>query len=177
MTKATIPAAALSFLAALAILLLSRVEHTRSIRPSFIINIYLLTSVAFDAVQARTLFLRHDNSTILGLFMANIAIKLALLVLESINKRRCLRSPYKNYSPEATSGIFSRSFFWWIIPLLATGFRKLITLNDLFITDNALKSEVLFEEMQISWSKCKYCSISLVSNADFVQIEILENMP
>lgn len=155
MTRATIPSAILSFLAAFAILFLSRLEHSRSIQPSFILSVYLFTSVVFDAVQARTLFLRHDKPVVLGLFSTNIAIKLVLLGLESKTKRTYLRAPYKNFSPEATSGIFNRSFFWWINPILATGFRKLITLDDLFVTDTSLKSEVLLEEIQASWHKCK----------------------
>lgn len=155
-TRVTVPSAVLSFLAAFAILFLSRFEHTRSVQPSFILSIYLLASVVFDAVQVRTLFLRNDKPAILGLFTANVAIKLALLVLESQSKRRYLRAPYNTYSPEATSGIFNRSFFWWINPILVTGFGKLLTLDDLFATDSSLKSEVLLEDIQVSWTKCKY---------------------
>jgi ATP-binding cassette subfamily C (CFTR/MRP) protein 1 len=159
-TRATVPSAALSFLAAVAILLLSLLEDSRSVKPSFVLNIYLLASVVFDAVQARTLYLRHEKSAILGLFTTSIAIKFALLVVESRSKRQWLRPPYNSYSPEATSGIFSRSFFWWINPILTTGFRKLITLDDLFTTDISLKSEVLLDEIEASWAKCKSCSAS-----------------
>lgn len=159
-TRATVPSTVLSFLAAVDILLLSRLEHSRSVKPSFVLNIYLLASVVFDAVQARTLFLRHDKSAILGLFTTGIAIKFALLAVESRSKRQWLRAPYNGYSPEATSGIFNRSFFWWINPILTTGFRKLITLDDLFTTDISLKSEVLIGEIEASWAKCKSCNAS-----------------
>ncbi|KAF4624451.1 hypothetical protein G7Y89_g13720 [Cudoniella acicularis] len=60
-TQATVPSAVLSFLAALAILFLSHLEHSRSVQPSFILSVYLLASVSFDAVQVRTLFLRKDE--------------------------------------------------------------------------------------------------------------------
>lgn len=177
MTRVTVPSAVLSFLAVCAILLLSRLEHSRSVRPSFILNVYLFASSVFDAVQVRTLFLRHDKPAILGLFTANIAIKLALLVLESKSKRKSLRPPYNNFSPEATSGIFNRSFFWWINPILATGFRTLITLDDLFATDSSLESDVLLEEMKISWSQCM-CSITPCSpfTTDILQTELPEDM-
>lgn len=155
-TRATVPSAVLSFLASFAILFLSRLEYSRSVQPSFILSIYLLASAVFDAIQVRTLFLRHDKPEILGLFTTNIAVKLVLLILECQSKQKFLRPPYNNYSPEATSGILNRSFFWWINPILATGFRKLITLDDLFVTDSSLNSEILLDEMQISWTKCKY---------------------
>jgi ATP-binding cassette subfamily C (CFTR/MRP) protein 1 len=155
-TQAAVPSASLSLLAALAILILSRLEDNRSIRPSFLLNIYLLVSVVFDAVQVRTLYLRHDDSKILGLFTASIFTKSALLLLESRSKRIYLRPPYSTYSPEETSGIFNISFFWWLSPILASGFRKLLTLDDLFTTDNALLSEPLGEQMQQSWNKCRY---------------------
>ena len=159
MTRATIPSAVLSFLAAFAILFLSHLEHSRSTKPSVVLSVYLLVSVVFDATELRTLFLRHDKSVILCLSTANIAIKLILIALESTSKRAYLKTPYRSYPPEATSGIFSRSFFWWINPILAKGFRKLITLDDLFTIDASLKSEVLLDNIQISWGKCKFTKL------------------
>src|SRR6187402_1660125 len=154
-TRAAVPSAALSFLVAITILPLSGLEDSRAVQPSFLLNIYLLLSVIFDAVQVRTLFLRHDDRAILGLFTASISIKAILLLLESKSKRGYLRAPYATHSPETTSGIFNRTFFWWINPILATGFRKILTLDDLFKTDVALLSEALQDRMQRSWIKCK----------------------
>lgn len=154
MTRATVPSAVLSFLASVVVLFLSRFEHSRAVRPSSLLIAYLLVSVAFDAVQVRTLFLRHDESSILGLFTTNVALKLILLLFESMNKRRYLRAPYNSYPPESTSGLFGRSFFWWLNPMLATGFRTLMTLDDLFVPDKALQSEPLGEQMKKSWNKC-----------------------
>ncbi|KAH7420082.1 putative multidrug resistance protein, partial [Cadophora sp. MPI-SDFR-AT-0126] len=152
-TLATLPSSALSFAAAIAILLLSGLEDSRAVQPSFILSIYLLSTLLFDAVQVRTLYLRHDDPAILGLFTASVAIKAVLLILESRSKRRYLRAPYNAYSPETTGGIFNRSFFWWINPILATGFRRLLTLDDLFQTDASLLSEPLRDRMQKSWDK------------------------
>jgi ATP-binding cassette subfamily C (CFTR/MRP) protein 1 len=142
-TSATLPSAILSFLSALVILCLSNLEHTRTVRPSLILNVYLLGSLVFDAVQVRTLYLRNDDPAILGLFTTNIVIKAALLLLEAKSKRTYLRPPYNTYSPE-------------IRPLLATGFRKMLTLDDLFQTDEGLLSEPLLSQMQDSWAKCMF---------------------
>ncbi|KAH6713295.1 putative multidrug resistance protein, partial [Leptodontidium sp. MPI-SDFR-AT-0119] len=152
-TQATLPSSALSFIAAIAVLLLTGLEDSRAVQPSLLLSIYLLATLSFDAVQIRTLYLRHDNYAILGLFTASVAIKAVLLVLESRSKRSYLSAPYNVYSPETTGGIFNRSFFWWINPILVTGFRRLLTLDDLFQTDASLLSEPLGDRMQASWSK------------------------
>ena len=159
-TRATIPSSALSFAAAIAILLLSGLEDSRAVRPSLIISIYLLSTLIFDAVQARTLYLRHDDPGILGLFTTSVAVKAILLILESRSKRRYLRAPYNAYSPETTGGIFNRSVFWWINPILATGFRRLLTLDDLFQTDASLLTEPLRNRMQKCWDRCEYPHLS-----------------
>jgi ATP-binding cassette, subfamily C (CFTR/MRP), member 1 len=161
-TRATIPAAALSFGASLAVTVLSWFEHSRAIRPSTLLNLYLLFSLLFDAIQARTLYLRHDNSSILCLFTASIGLKLILLLLEAQSKRAYLKYPYNRFSPETISGIFSHSFFWWLIPVLTTGFKKILTLDDLFATDQELLSEALQTQMQRSWNKC-LCLFSLAN--------------
>jgi hypothetical protein len=155
-TRATLPALILSFLSALAILFVSILEHSRAVRPSSLLNIYLLASLVFDGVQARTLYLRHENGVILGLFTTSIGVKALLLLLESKDKRAHLKAPYNTYPPEATSGIFNTSFFLWLNPVLATGFRKLLTLDDLFRTDNELLSRALRTKTHKYWPKCAY---------------------
>ncbi|TVY83108.1 ABC transporter FUM19 [Lachnellula suecica] len=152
-TPATLPSLILSFLSALAVLLMSVAEHTRAVRPSSLLSIYLLASLAFDVVQARTLYLRNERGIILGLFTANIGIKFVMILLESRSKRGYLRTPYNFYPPEAISGLFSRSFFWWLNPILTTGFRKLLTLDDLFRPDNNLLSKKLQETAKTNWGK------------------------
>jgi ATP-binding cassette subfamily C (CFTR/MRP) protein 1 len=150
LTRAALPSAILSFLAGIALLFLSRLEHSRAIRPSSLINIYLLVSLSFDTVQVRTLYLKHVEPAILGLFTADVVIKVVLLLLESMSKRSYLKAPYNSYSPETTSGIFNRSFFWWLNPVVFTGFRKILTLDDLFTSDPELQSEALLHQIQHS---------------------------
>jgi ATP-binding cassette subfamily C (CFTR/MRP) protein 1 len=157
LTKATVPSAVVSFLVAITILFLSTLEDDRSIRPSVLLNVYLIISLVFDAVQVRTLCLRKDDPTILGLFSANIGIKVILLFLESRSKRGYLRAPFNGYSPEVMSGFFSKSFFWWLSPILATGFRRILTLDDLFKPDESISSQVLSKKMHESWSRCLLC--------------------
>jgi len=162
-TKASIPAAALSVAAALAVLLLSALEHSRTLRPSSILNVYLLFSAAFDAVQVRTLYLRKNEQAIASLSAATVGIKLILLVLEALSKRGFLQEPYCSFSPESTSGIVNRSFFWWLSPIFLRGTRKVLTLDDLFVTDQALLSRSWLLKMEHSWDKCEQSRGNLFS--------------
>jgi ATP-binding cassette subfamily C (CFTR/MRP) protein 1 len=168
-TNAAVPAAALSFLAAIAVFLLSVIEHSRAVRPSTSLILYLLATVTTDAVQARTLFLRHENSTLACLSAVLIGLKLCLLLLEAKSKRRFLRSPYRAYPPEATSSIINRSFFWWLNPIFALGLRRILTLDDLFSIDEKLSSRLLRSQMKISWNICKqliYSFLTLYARPD-----------
>jgi len=149
---------------------LSYLEHTRSIRPSTTIILYLLFSTLLDIPQARTLYLRHDSAPIAGVFSAVIAGKLTLLFLETRNKIHCLQEPYKGYPPEALDGVLSRTLLWWLIPLFWKGFKRILTLDDLFAIDPGLSSEALRNSMVENWAKrcelpeillCVICTLNL----------------
>ena len=153
-TGASVPSAALAFVDSIAIFVLISLEHSRSIRPSSLLTLYLLLSLAFDAVQVRTLYLRQETSVILGLSTAVLGSKLCLLLLEVPNKRSYLQLPYKGYSPEATSSVVNRGLFWWLNPLIKNGFNKILTLDDLYATDPELLSERLQRRIEAVWDIC-----------------------
>lgn len=99
------------------------------------------------------MWLQQYNHTIAVIFTVAVAVKTVLLVLEASEKRRILRPEYQAYPPEATSGIFSRFFFWWQIPLFQTGFSKSLSVDDLFQLDRHLASDFLQASMQSAWTK------------------------
>jgi ATP-binding cassette subfamily C (CFTR/MRP) protein 1 len=154
-TPSSIPAAALSVVNALALGQLSYLEHTRALQPSTLITLYLLLSLLFDAAQARTLYLRANSNVLAAVFTASIALKLAMLSLEAQSKRPSLKQSYRNYAREALSGIFNRSFFWWLNPLFIGGFSKVLTLEDLATIDESLASEPLRDRIQMIWDARK----------------------
>lgn len=155
-TSASVPAAGLSFIGTLAIYPLSYMEQTRSVRPSALLEVYLFASLVLDIPQARTLFLRHDEVAIAAVFTASIFAKLTLWVLEAQAKTKHLKNPYKGYPPEATHGVWNRTFFWWLNPLFMKGFKKLLSIEDLYQTDPSLSSTLLRERIQSSWERrCK----------------------
>ena len=79
-----------------------------------------------------------------------------MLTLESTEKRSILEARYKSYPPEATSGTFSRGVFWWLSSLFLTGYRNLLTLEDLFPLQKKLYSQTLQEQFQEAWDRGKY---------------------
>lgn len=80
-------------------------------------------------------------------------MKALILLVEAIEKQFILRLAYKAYPPEATSGVYSRSFFWWLNPLFAKGFTGLIQMEDLFTLDKHLFSERVHERMEAAWNR------------------------
>ena len=151
-TTASVPNAVLTLVGVLALGLLSFVEHQRTIRPSLLVEFYLFLSLLFDSARVRTLWLQRFNSTIAAISTVAFAIRLILLVLEAISKKNILRANCKTPSVEARSGLFAKSFFLWLNPLLRTGYSRSISINDLPALDKHLTSDYLFTKLQIAWT-------------------------
>jgi hypothetical protein len=139
-------AAVLAFVDGFLLLFLSHVEHARSVRPSTIINVYLLFTLLFDCVVARALWLANHDSIISSLFTSTLVIKLIVLTSEAWEKRPILLSQYQHLSPEATSGILARGIFWWLNSFMRTGFARSLTDNDLLPVHDSLVARKLLLE-------------------------------
>ncbi|KAK4157426.1 ABC transporter [Chaetomidium leptoderma] len=154
-TRTTLPAAAFTLLSTLAVFLFSYAEHTRAVRPSSILNTYLLSTLMFDIAHARTLWLRaadQPNHAIAYISVATIVVKSIVLVLEALDKRRLLRPEYRAYPPEATSSIYSRSFFWWLNPLFRQGFGRELDVDDLYVLDKHIQASYCYTRFREAWS-------------------------
>ncbi|KAI1408189.1 P-loop containing nucleoside triphosphate hydrolase protein [Hypoxylon sp. FL1857] len=126
--------------------LVSYLEHTRSPRPSNLLNAYLLITVLLDVAQTRTLWLAsasYDELTFSRLFTTAVSLKALLLILESQHKSRWVRWDAKEHSPEETSGLFGLGAFLWLNRLFLTGYKKILTLDDLYPLDYNMDSERL----------------------------------
>lgn len=164
-TKTSLPASVILAIGILALGLLSYAEHTRSVRPSFILNTYLFCSLLFDIARSRTLWLRSRdtfNDTIAIVTTVAVGVKLALFVLEAVEKRHILKSEYAGYPPEATAGFYNRAVFWWLNPLFKIGFTGVLRVDDLFFLDKELSSERLLTYFEEKWSKGK-CVFYLIA--------------
>ncbi|KAK8046051.1 P-loop containing nucleoside triphosphate hydrolase protein [Apiospora saccharicola] len=154
-TKATLASAVLSLVTAVSLAVLSHLEHAKSIRPSFIINTYLLTTVIFDIARVRTQWLsQRSGDALAGVSTASLVVKFAMTVLESVEKQSLLLEPDHHYSLESTSGVLSRSCFWWLNSLLFAGFRKVLSLEDLPSIHEKVNSAHLSQRIQATWQNC-----------------------
>lgn len=148
----SVTSSSLSFVSGLALALLSYLEHKKSLRPSFSINIYLIAIVLLDIVRVRTRWLDHNNAAA-GVLTASLAVTCAMLVLESLDKRSSFISGGQP-SLDCTSGLFSRSMFWWLNPLLLSGFNNVLSFDDLPSIHEKLGSRALGGKLRASWDSC-----------------------
>lgn len=139
--------AAVAFISALCLIPLSHLEHVKSPRPSMLLSIFLSLTLLLDIAQTRTLWLASNNtaeSTFCRLFTSAVVIKAVCFGLESQHKSKWLRwTDSKQHSPEEWSGFYVLGVFSWLNALFLTGYRKTLTLADLYPLDPALSSEVL----------------------------------
>ncbi|KAJ4863834.1 ABC transporter domain-containing protein [Trichoderma breve] len=152
-TRFSLAAAILNLIAACCIVLLSHIEHVKSIRPSFLLTSYLFTSLLFDAARLRTEWLLSVNVAYAAVLSTSTALKLALLVLENVEKRRILVDSSKEPSTESTSGPFNRGFFIWLNSLLISGWATVLTMHDLPAIYEKLSSEKLAVIFTKRWDK------------------------
>jgi ATP-binding cassette subfamily C (CFTR/MRP) protein 1 len=101
-TQYSIAAGTLSVLDAVAIGLLSFLHHSRSVRPSTLLQLYLSISLLFDIARTRTLWLANTDSLLAGLFTGATVSKLIMLCLETVEKRRILKPAFRNLIREST---------------------------------------------------------------------------
>lgn len=132
-------------------LVASHLEHIRSLRPSAVTNIYFLFTLIFDLARLRTLFTLNASPFVAGCFASMTVLKAIVLVAEATEKRRLVLDWYCNLSPEETSGIYSRSFFIWLNPLMITGFRRFLNDKNLYPIDREMSSVILRQKIEKAW--------------------------
>ncbi|CZR62077.1 related to multidrug resistance protein [Phialocephala subalpina] len=150
-TRASIAASVLTLVDAMGLCALSHAEHLYSIRPSAIINVYLLLTLPFDITRCRALWMLGSTKSVAAAFSSAIGIKVMVLITEAIEKRHILLGRYRYSSPEATSGIYSRSFFFWLNNLMRTGFTRVLSNEDLYPIDDDMTSRFLNDRAQETW--------------------------
>jgi ATP-binding cassette subfamily C (CFTR/MRP) protein 1 len=153
--RATIPSAALSFVGSVILLALSSIEHMRNIRPSWLLNVYLLLTVVFDIARSRSYSLSPDLDAVSTVFTSRVAVKLLLAIIEARPKRRLLLPQFADSPPEAISGPYKRALFWWLNALFKKGYSESLAVDDLFHLDKHLQSDYLHHLLGSSWHRCK----------------------
>ncbi|KAI8295000.1 Baeyer-Villiger monooxygenase [Colletotrichum sp. SAR11_240] len=148
-------AAIASFLACILLCPLLFLEHSRSVRPSDLAIIYLLVSLACDATEFWLAYeggkLYNDDALYMGI--ANLTLKFVLMFAGSRGKASILRSTGEQSSPEEVGGVLSRTFFWWINPILARGSKFVLSGDSLPSLHTELSSEVLRRRALRCWDQ------------------------
>lgn len=128
--------------ASFVIVTLSLYEHTHSIRPTTVLEIYLFLTLLFDIIRTRTLWLIDAGHTGAVVFTSSLVLKAVVLGLEVHGKRGSWINP-EDYlrSREETSGAFGQAFLSWLIHLINTGYRKDLALPDLYPLPHEMQSE------------------------------------
>lgn len=144
-----IASSVLQLVSALFMITVSVVDHSRSPRPSMLLNSYLFLTLLLDIARARTLFLSSDHGSEIiysSVFSASVGLKTGILVLEACQKARWVTWDAKEHSPEETSGIFSLGVFFWLNKLFVAGYRQTFTIESLYPLDSSFDAQALHAE-------------------------------
>lgn len=136
-------ATSMNLVAALSLVVLSSLEHTRSPRPSILIGIYLFITTLFDISRVRTTWLLappHARFLNAPLLTAAVVSKAIILVVEAKGKNEWLVCDRKSLSPEETSGIYSLGVFLWLSTLFLRGYRGVLRMDNLYPLDGSMVS-------------------------------------
>ncbi|KAJ3490415.1 hypothetical protein NLG97_g5784 [Lecanicillium saksenae] len=156
-TNTTLAALSLELVAAIAVGAMIYAEHMRAIRSSAFLALYLLFTVCADAVKSRSYFLRSGMEALGFLAEATAVLRFCLITLQEIPKKSLLvNDDIRAISgPETTSGYFQRAFFIYLHPMLMTGFRQNLTVEDMGKLGVEYSSEVLHLRLKESLARSK----------------------
>ncbi|KAK1995506.1 P-loop containing nucleoside triphosphate hydrolase protein [Colletotrichum falcatum] len=142
-----------SFMACIGLAPLLLFEHSRSLKPSDLGIVYLLVSLACDLAESTKTDSEDATFTFVAPRIANICVKTLLLAIECRRKRTILRRPDGHFSPEELANVLDRIFFWWINPILAQGYRHILTGESLPPMCQKLSSKPLRQQALLAWGQ------------------------
>ena len=141
-TKLSIASASVEFVASLVIVILSRLEHMKAVRPSHLLQFFLLVLPLCHATRLRTLLLMQYSTSLETFASIHTFLSGFLLMLESIDKRALFNSQDdRRLSPEETVGLFEKRLFWYLNEFCQKGYRKVLKPKDLIDVDTDLASK------------------------------------
>ena len=151
-TKLSIASASLEFLGSLFIVSLSQLEHRRAVRPSHLLQFFLLVLLLCDAVRLRTLFLMDYPTSLVTPSSIHTFLTGLLLLLESLDKRELFNTDGdRQLPPEETIGLFGKRLFWHLNALFKQGYYKVLRPTDLHSMDADLASHEHAVAFQKAW--------------------------
>lgn len=155
----SIISAVLSVVSTTCVLILSPLEHGRSLRPSITLCSYLTLTLLLDAVRTRTLWLSSltaDEPVVSRVSTAGLALKVSIALLESRHKAPCATTDLKQRSPEEKTGIYGLGAYVWLNKLFLTGYQKSLNMEDLYPLDSNMSAEHLEQRLAMIIGKSQY---------------------
>lgn len=132
---------------------------------------YLLASLCYNSLSvlfAASTAVSWSFSDITWLPVSELATRLALLVLESLQKTGSMgHDSVSGRAPEETVGLLNATFFWWINRILLKGSHRMLRSDDIPPLDAALKPETLRAAVLRAWDRrgtyvvtaCGFCAL------------------
>lgn len=155
----SLASAILNFSQAVLLVILSPLEHARSVRPSAVTCSYLFLAFVYDLTRVPSLWVASfgretDSSAIPGsailtaLLVVVVVIEFFFLVLESWSRRGWNPRDTADHSPEETSSVFSLGLYSWLVPLLWRGYHSSLVMKDLYALDRTLSIATLVQQQR-----------------------------
>jgi len=150
-------ASTFSVLASLVALVMVRLEHGKVKRTPHVLTIYWLGLTAGGVFKFRTFILTLETTdAIFALYCVELASTLLLILLGSLpieqSHYRALGDP-ENPSPESSANLFSTLYFWWLMPLLSTGHKRPLVVDDLWDLGTEEHADVVREKFAAVWKR------------------------
>ncbi|THX67803.1 P-loop containing nucleoside triphosphate hydrolase protein [Aureobasidium pullulans] len=151
--SARFQASILALIAAFVTVLLSQWEHSRSIRPSYLLQTYLLLSLLGRLVHIYTGW-PDMTATSEKAIEISVCISTAILLgTESVQKDGILLSR-KKHAPQVLRGMFGQRFFLWLNQLFHKGcYSTIFDLDSLDRIDEVLSSLDDCRRLRMQWLK------------------------
>lgn len=156
-TAASISAAALACVATTLLSILLHFEHRRSTSSSAFTAVWLVASLLCDGAIARSCYLRPGLQSVGSLLVCAAVLKLIITVLEEWPKTNFVKDSNtgKPVARESTGGFWNRNLVLWLNKTLFSGYRFVISMDDLDELDADLKSSTIAATFQEHWAKGK----------------------
>jgi hypothetical protein len=148
--------AILSIIGATGLTWLMALEYKVLPKPSHMSTVYIL-GITFSDIISLSLSgvgTRVEKASSLPAVL-HLAVCVVLLVLECLSEDVFFLGEYNEplTSPEWKAGLLGRTFFWWINPLLAKGYREMLQSHCLPTLDPEITSENLRRSVLHHWDK------------------------
>lgn len=138
---------------ALTCAVLSLRNHACAQRPCNILLCYLSLSVLTDAARVRTLwmFKPYFGNLLPALLTVALVVELALVIAEAMPLKGGANGSTEAQSPQESNNLFSQRLFSWLTPLMISGYRTKLKLDQLFPLDKQLQPLPLIRKFRASW--------------------------